>query len=115
MLTARLRLRHAASSIADRRGEPPASPWKAFRKLFIAERRDWAQPNAPRVGWKRGELWEVIAALLHRDRQELAEEWGDVGYYIAQTWQPLWWLYAAVTPDTILQATVKKFEQRSKR
>jgi len=79
----RLSLQVCARRIAENRGHAPATPWTALRKLFLQERRDWSQPGAPRVGWKRGELAEVAAALVgHGD---IAEEWGDVGYYAAQS------------------------------
>jgi len=108
-------LRHeldeAAARIAANRDEKPASPSKAFRKLFLQERRDWNQPGAPRVGWKRGEFGEVVLALFGQGN--LREEWGDVGYYVAQTWAPCWLLYAAITPKTIIEAAVAKFERRA--
>ena len=85
-------LRSAAKRIAASKHELPATPLTALRKLFIIqERRDWLQSPAPRIGWKRGELAEVLTA---RSRAELAEEWGDCGYYIAQTWEWLWRVYA---------------------
>jgi len=76
-MKARQALRQAAARIAANRGQAPASSWTALRKLFIQERRDWSQPNAPRVGWKRGELFEMVRALLGDGN--VAEEWGDVG------------------------------------
>ena len=104
-------LRAAATQIAANRGEFPAGAWKAFRKLFLQERRDWKRPGAPRIGWKRGELAEVVLALLGRG--DFKEEWGDVGYYVAQTWKAAWWLYAVVTPEEIIRAAVVKFTQRA--
>lgn len=104
-------LRASAWRIARQRGHAPADPWTALRKLFLQERRDWSQPGAPRVGWKRGELAEVAAALVgHGD---IAEEWGDVGYYIAHTWGWLWRLYYAVTPDRVVADAIRKFANRA--
>jgi NTP pyrophosphatase (non-canonical NTP hydrolase) len=111
-MTAHTRLLTAASRIASNRNELPATPWVALRKLFIQERRDWKRPDAPRTGWKRGELAEVLQA---RSPKERAEEWGDVGYYVAQTWGWLWWLYAAVTPQEVIEKACAKFERRSER
>jgi len=107
----RSRLKKSAHVIAAIRGENPYSAWVAFRKIFIQEHRDRSKPNAPRVNWKRGELVEF---LLARTAQERAEEWGDIGYYIAQTWDWLWWLYQAVTPEKIISQAADKFERRSK-
>lgn len=78
--------------------------------LCAQKRRDWLRAGAPRVGWKRGELIEMLMA---RTPSERAAEWGDVGYYIAQTWSPLWWLYALVTPQEIIKRAVEKMERRA--
>jgi len=72
-------------------------------------RHSWRR--APRVGWKRGELAEVVIAPA----AERGEEWGDVGYYVAQSWDWLWWLYAAVTPAGIINAACRKFERRAEK
>jgi hypothetical protein len=104
------RLRLAAARIAATRNEPPASPLAALRKIFIQERRDWSRPGAPRIGWKRGELIEVLQA---RSIAELREEWGDVGYYAAQSWRAVWLLYRIVTPRSIIEAACAKFERRA--
>ncbi len=107
----RLSLQVCARRIAENRGHAPATPWMALRKLFLQERRDWSQPGAPRVGWKCGELAEVVAALMgHGD---LAEEWGDVGYYVAQTWGWLWRFYYAITPDRVVADAIRKFANRA--
>lgn len=107
----RLSLQVCAWRIAENRGHAPATPWTALRKLFLQERRDWSRPGAPRVGWKRGELAEVAAALVgHGD---LAEEWGDVGYYVAQTWGWLWRFYYAITPDRVVADAIEKFSARA--
>lgn len=104
-------LRASAWRIAQQRGRAPAGPWTALRKLFVQERRAWGTPGAPRVGWKRGELIEVAAALVGHGN--FAEEWGDVGYYVAQTWGWLWRLYYAVTPDRIVAEAIRKFTDRA--
>ncbi len=44
---------------------------------------------------------------------DIAEEWGDVGYYVAQTWGWLWRLYYAVTPDRIVAEAIRKFANRA--
>ncbi|MFZ6028047.1 MAG: hypothetical protein ACOYYS_10055 [Chloroflexota bacterium] len=106
----RHRLVKAARQIAANNNVAPSSPWTALRKIFIQERRDRSQPGNPVVGWKRGELAEVLQA---RTPSELAEEWGDVGYYVAQTWGWLWWLYAKITPSHIVLSAVEKFERRA--
>lgn len=107
----RNRLVIAARHIAAHRGESPATKLVALRKLFIQERRDWSKPGAPQAGWKRGELAEVVQALVHRDG--VAEEWGDVGYYVAQVGSMAWTIYAAVTPNSIIESAVAKFEHRA--
>ena len=107
----RLSLQVCARRIAENRGHAPATPRTALRKLFLQERRDWSQPGAPHVGWKRGELAEVAAALVGCG--DLAEEWGDVGYYVAHTWGWLWRLYYAVTPDRVVADAIRKFANRA--
>lgn len=109
----RLQMQKAARQIATNKGESPASPTKALRKLVFQECRDWSHPGAPRVGWKRGEVFEVVeAAIVGSDWRS---EWGDVGYYAAQTWEWLWWLYRLVTPDSVIEQAVEKFEQRGRK
>ena len=103
------RLQEAARQIAASYRKPSAGPWKALCKLFLAPR--WIGLDVRASGfqrWKRGELAEW---LLSRPEQR-GEEWGDVGYYVAQTWSWLWRLYTAVTPVTIIEASVAKFERR---
>ena len=107
----RQRLRRAAHQIAANRDESPATPAQAFRKLFVQERRRWGIAGAPRAGWKRGELAEVVMA---RSDEERAAEWGDVGYYIAQTWRILWQLYVIITPDEIIVRACEKMERRAR-
>lgn len=107
--SARSRLRNAARRIAANRGEQPANGFVALRKILIQERRDWRRAGAF-LGWKRGELFEWLAARTTAERNE---EWGDVGYYVAQTWVWLWWFYAAITSPAIIARAVEKFERRA--
>ena len=100
-----------ARQIAQNKNELPAKPVTALRKLFYQEKRDWSQPSGPQIGWKRGELFEVADAILTHGN--IASEWGDVGYYIAQTWQWLWELYDFVTPQAIIDNAVAKFQNRA--
>jgi hypothetical protein len=107
----RERLQTAAEKIAANRNECPAKPIRAFRKLLFQERRDWSRPGAPCVGWKRGELLELSMSLITDG--DWRSEWGDVGYYIAQTWNWLWWLYRQITPVDVIERAVEKFEERA--
>lgn len=107
----RQRFQRAAVAIAARYEKPVSSSWQALRKLFIARRYDRSDGPAQPVGWKRGELFEVAEAVLAGSNWR--EEWGDVGYYIAQTWRWLWWLYEAITPYAIIESAVEKFERRA--
>ena len=105
----RARLTHAARRIAANHDKPLSSPLRALSKLFIAPRWIGRGKRAPGLRrWKRGELVEFLT-----DRN--AEEWGDVGYYIAQTWRPLWRAYVAVTPARVIEAACRKFEMRAAR
>ncbi len=108
----RLRLRRSAAAIAARTGQP-YGPWTALRKLFFQERRDRTRPGHPRAGWKRGEIFEVLGAALRRDRDALVEEWGDMAYYLAQSLSFFWFIYALVTPQSILERAARKFERRA--
>ena len=56
----RSRLQSAAHRISANRNEQPVSAFVALRKWCAQERRDWKQPGAPRIGWKRGELIECL-------------------------------------------------------
>jgi hypothetical protein len=96
----------SAALIAATRGEEPVRPLIAFRKIFIQEKRDRSLPGAPQVGWKRGEIFEFLMAPS-------AEEWGDVGYYVSQTWGWLWKAYFEVTPDGVMQKACLKFLYRA--
>ena len=109
----RQRLQQAAVAIAARYAKPVSSPWQAARKLFIARRYRYIRHGDAAIqdGWKRGELCEVAEAVL--TGSDWREEWGDVGYYIAQTWRWLWWLYEAITPYAIIESAVEKFERRA--
>ena len=109
-MTYRQRLQQAAVTIASNRGERACSKWVAFSKLFIQPRRNWSEPGAPRVGWKRGELFEVLMA---RDYLERCEELGDVGYYVAQTCDWLWRLYVAIVDEEVIANACAKFERRA--
>jgi len=106
------KFRNFAARIAANRGEALASSLLAFRKIFIQEKRDWSKSNAPRIGWKRGELFEFIQAILANG--DWRSEWGDVGYYVAQAWGWLWWVYATITPESIIKSACLKFEKRAR-
>jgi NTP pyrophosphatase (non-canonical NTP hydrolase) len=107
-------LQRAARGIARNFDKPIASPLYALSKLVIAPR--WIDYGVRAPGlrrWKRGELLEVAQAAVQRDWAAAREEWGDVGYYVAQSWRWLWWLYAAITPEQIIINAVRKFEARA--
>jgi hypothetical protein len=106
---ARALLVRAATMIAAKHGKHPSSPGTALRKLFFQEVRNRSIAEAPRTGWKRGEIFEWLMA---RNSQERAEEWGDIGYYLAQTWEWLWRLYACVTSPSVIEQAIIKFEKR---
>lgn len=108
----RSRLRTAARQIAENQAHAPTSKWGALRKLLLQERRDRSLPDSPVVGWKRGELAEVLMA---KNSAEMKEEWGDVGYYLAQSFSFFWAFYALMTPRLIIQAAADKFEQRAEK
>lgn len=109
-MTHRARLISAACLVAARQGVRPSGPWTALRKLFIQERRDRSRPGSPVVGWKRGEIFEV---LLARTPEERIEEIGDCGYYLAQSFSVLWRIYALIVPTAVIAAAVEKFERRA--
>lgn len=106
----RTRLVVAAHRIAARQGVRPSGPWTALRKLVVQERRDRTRPGSPVVGWKRGEIFEV---LLARTPEERLEEIGDCGYYLAQSFSVLWRIYALIVPTAVIAAAVEKFERRA--
>lgn len=94
-LPPRLALLLAAAQIAANNDRPPASPLRAMSKLLIAPR--WTGPNQRAPGrrrWKRGEALELLGAVLARD-------WA-------------WMVYRAVTPASIVEGAVRKFERRAK-
>lgn len=103
-------LQLAAHQIAQNNGVSPYSKTTAIRKLFVQERRDFSVAGAPQVGWKRGELFEVVEAVF---KGGLDEEWGDVGYYVAQSFNVLWNIYEAITPKRIIEHAIEKFNKRS--
>jgi hypothetical protein len=77
--------------------------------MFVQERRVWEQEGVPHIGWKRGEIIEFIEALFTGGNAR--EEWGDVGYYAAQSFGVIWWLYYLVTPGkrvNFLHATAEE-------
>ena len=107
----RSHLKTAARGIAAIYDKPIANPFQACRKLLIAPR--WIAHGVRAKGlrrWKHGELIEVLTANSPAERRK---EWGDVGYYIAQTWSWLWFLYETVTPAHIIESAVTKFERRA--
>ena len=110
----RQRLQAAASDISASRGDKPYSRFVAARKLLLSERRNRSLPGRPVVGWKRGELFELLVPLVRRDWPALAAEWGDCGYYLSQSYGWLWWLYEAITPNWIIEDACRKFERRAK-
>jgi len=111
----RAALRACAYLIARSRGDQPAGPLVALRKLIIQEQRDRSRPGSPQIGWKRGEFLEFLAAVARRDWAAAAEEWGDLGYYIAQGPEILWKVYRVVTPGWITLAALEKFRKRAVR
>lgn len=111
-MTYRARFITAAQQIAKNNNVAPSTPWVSLRKIFIQERRDRSRPGNPIVGWKRGELAEILQASTPDER---AQEWGDVGYYVAQTWGWLWFLYALITSESIIHSAALKFETRAEK
>ena len=107
-------LQLCARQIAANNDTQPVSKLTALRKIFVQERRDRSRPGNPRVGWKRGEIFEVIHAALF-DREHLAEEWGDIGYHTAQSYDALWKAYKFVTPRRILHDACIKYVERARR
>jgi hypothetical protein len=110
-IEAKRRLKLAAAQIAACHGKDPIPPCRAFSKLFLAPR--WIGEGV-QDGWKAGELIEFFEALILGRLAASHEEWGDVGYYISQTWGWLWWVYASLTPAEIIEGAVRKFEGRAK-
>lgn len=97
----RERLQRAAWMIGERNGTH-YGPIVALRKLFIQERRK----NGKKVGWKRGEIFEFLM-------NPSSEEWGDIGYYLAQSYTILWLIYYFITPERTLEDAITKFNKRA--
>jgi len=74
-----------------------------MRRLFVAPR--WI--GGEQHGHKPGELFEWVFSFFS------PEEWGDVGYYVAQMIWPWWVLYWLVTPKWIIYEAIEKFEERA--
>ena len=102
------RLKRFAIIISAKRNEKPYSKFVALRKLFIQEKRIW--PSGNQIGWKRGELFEVLQA---KSLQEFKKEWGDVGYYVASSYGVFKLVYLLVTPKSVLEQAVSKFKRRA--
>ena len=104
-------LKSLADKISANRNEKPYSKFVALRKIFVQEKREW--PSGKQVGWKRGEVFEVIEAVLKLDFADFKKEWGDIGYYIASSYGILKALYGLITPKIIIAQAEKKFEKRA--
>lgn len=105
-------LNKIARIISKKRGEKPYSKFVALRKIFMQEKRDWKKGGA-RIGWKRGEIFEVLEALVKLDFIGFKEEWGDVGYYVASSYSILKALYCLITPKDVIESAEKKFAERA--
>lgn len=106
-ISSRLKLLLAAEQIAKKFDAPAPSTLRALRRLFVAKRFE----NNVRVGWKRGELFEYLLAESEKERRE---ELGDVGYYLAQSFDWLWSLYESLVDEEVIKSAVTKFEKRAK-
>ena len=104
-------LKSLADKISANRNEKPYSKFVALRKIFVQEKREW--PSGKQVGWKRGEVFEVLEAVIKLDWQDFKKEWGDIGYYIASSYGILKALYCLITPESIITQAEKKFEKRA--
>jgi len=100
-------LQEAAATIAGFYGKAPARPLQALARLIVAPH--WVRPGVRR--WRGGEL---IAWLRTLRSVEAGKAWGDVGYYVAQTWGWLWCLYQAVTDRALIAETVARHEERAR-
>lgn len=96
-------LRDCALLIGRKYNKPPVRGWRAFRKLFVAPR--WI--GNEQHGHKPGELLEWAFSFFSQ------EEWGDVGYYVAQMPWPCWVIYRLVTSREYILRAVAKFENRA--
>lgn len=106
------RLHRLSIIISANRGEKPYGKFVAFRKIFMQEKRDWKKGGA-RIGWKRGEIFEVLEALLKLNFEDFKEEWGDIGYYVASSYGILKALYCLITPKSVIELAEKKFTARA--
>jgi len=104
-------LKSLADKISANRNEKPYSKFVALRKIFVQEKREW--PSGKQVGWKRGEVFEVIEAVLKLDFADFKKEWGDIGYYIASSYGILKALYGLITPSSVIEQAEKKFAKRA--
>ena len=104
---ARERLEEAAATIAGFYGKAPARPLQALGRLIVAPH--WVRPGVRR--WQGGELIAWLGAL---GSAEAGEAWGDVGYYVAQTWGWLWCLYQAITDEAVIAQAVERYEERAR-
>ena len=105
-------LKSLADKISANRQEKPYSKFVALRKIFVQERRDWKNGGV-QVGWKRGEIFEVLEAVIKLDWQDFKKEWGDIGYYIASSYGILKALYGLITPSSVIEQAEKKFAKRA--
>lgn len=105
-------LKSLADKISANRHEKPYSKFVALRKIFVQEKRDWNN-GGKQVGWKRGEIFEVLESLVKPDWQDFKKEWGDIGYYIASSYGVLKALYCLITPKSIIAQSEKKFAKRA--
>lgn len=107
----RFRLVNAANQIAKNKSEKAVNRPTALRKIFIQEKRDWKNGGVF-LGWKRGEIFEVLQS---KSLDELKSEWGDVGYYLSQSYDFLWEIYFFITPIEIIISACEKFEKRAEK
>jgi len=105
-------LKSLADKISANRQEKPYSKFVALRKIFVQERRDWKNGGV-QVGWKRGEIFEVLEAVIKLDWQDFKKEWGDIGYYVASSYGILKALYCLITPKSVIEQAEKKFAKRA--
>jgi len=105
-------LKSLADKISANRQEKPYSKFVALRKIFVQERRDWKNGGV-QTGWKRGEIFEVLEAVIKLDWQDFKKEWGDIGYYIASSYGILKALYGLITPSSVIEQAEKKFAKRA--
>lgn len=102
----------SAKQIAENKRENPSDKFTAFRKIFVQEKRDWKN-GGKFIGWKRGEIFEVFESIVKMDLDDFKKEWGDIGYYLAQSYDFLWEMYSFVTPINVLDSANEKFIRRA--